>query len=86
MIFEFFHFRFALSKHKALTDLEHHHKEKKRLKSLVEQLKRDLSQEQTKLHSLMKVNGLIGNKLKAEKEEVQTYTSVQLLIWSEFIE
>lgn len=62
------------SKHKALTDLEHHHKEKKRLKSLVEQLKRDLSQEHAKLCSLMKVNSLVGNKLKAEKEEVKRLT------------
>lgn len=60
-----------------MADLEHHHKEKKRLKSLVEQLKRDLSQEQAKLCSLMKVNSLVGNKLKAEKEEVHTCTAVQ---------
>lgn len=59
------------SKHRAASDLEHHQQEKRRLRSALEQLQRELAQEQLKQCDLLKLNNLLNNKLKSEKEEVK---------------
>lgn len=59
------------SKHRAATDLEHHQQEKKRLRSALEQIQRELAQDQLKQCDLQKLNNLLNNKLKSEKEEVR---------------